>query len=69
VRTKSKSPTSAEIERIVGQKTGKTVRLIPGRFRATKLQSTRELADVNFDSVSLATSCEATAVRFRCQSE
>ncbi|MEK6257923.1 MAG: hypothetical protein AABP62_04820 [Planctomycetota bacterium] len=69
VRTSSKSPTSEEIELIVRQRTGKSVRLLPGRYRATKLDSPQELADVNIDQVSLATACEATDVRFRCQSE
>ncbi len=69
VRTSSKSPTPAEIELIVRQRTGKSIRLQPGRYRATQLESPRELADVNFDQQSLATACEATDVRFRCQSE
>lgn len=69
VRTSSKSPTSEEIERIVRQRTGKSVRLQPGRYRATKLDSPQELANVNLDQLSLATACEATDVRFRCQSE
>ena len=69
VRTPSKSPTSAEIELIVRQRTGKSVRLLPGRYRATKLDSPQELTDLNVDQMSLATSCEATDVRFRCQSE
>ena len=69
VRSSSKSPTSEEIERIVRQRTGKSVRLQPGRYRATKLDSPQELADVNIDQVSLATACEATDVRFRSQSE
>ena len=69
VRASSKSPTSAEIERIVRQQTGKSIRLQSGRYRATKLVSPQELADVNIDQLSLATACEATDVRFRCQSE
>lgn len=69
IRTSSKSPTSEEIERIVRQRTGQSIRLQPGRYRATKLDSPQELADVNIDQVSLATACEATDVRFRCQSE
>ncbi|MBC7819717.1 MAG: polyribonucleotide nucleotidyltransferase [Planctomycetaceae bacterium] len=69
VRTSSKSPTSAEIELIVQQRTGKSIHLQPGRYRATKLDSPQELADVNIDHLSRATACEATDVRFRCQSE
>ncbi len=69
VQTSSKSPTSAEIELIVRQRTGKSIRLQPGRYRATKLDSPQELADVNFDQLSLAASCESADVRFRCQSE
>ena len=69
VRTSSKSPTSEEIEGIVRQRTGKSIRLQAGRYRATKLDSPQELADVNIDQVSLAAACEATDVRFRCQSE
>ncbi|MBC8114812.1 MAG: hypothetical protein H7062_10570, partial [Candidatus Saccharimonas sp.] len=52
VRTSSESPTSEEIELIVRQRTGKSVRLLPGRYRATKLDSPQELADVNIDQVS-----------------
>ena len=69
VRSSSKSPTSHEIERIVQQRTGKSFRLQSGRYRATQLHSSQELADVNIDQVSLATACEATDVRFRGQSE
>ena len=69
LRTSSKSPTSEEIELIVQRRTGKSIRLQPGRYRATKLDSLQELADVNIDQLSLAVSCESTDVRFRCQSE
>ena len=49
--------------------TSKSIRLQPGRYRATQLESLQELTDVNLDPISLATACEAKDVRFRCQSE
>lgn len=69
VATSSASPDSSEIEKIVQQKTGKTIRLLPGRYRVTRLQSPEELASLNMDEISLATTCEAGDVRFRAQSE
>lgn len=69
VRTSSKSPTSQEIESTIRQRTGKSIRLQPGLYRATKLESPQELADVHIDQLPLATAREATDVRFRCQSE
>jgi hypothetical protein len=69
VRTSSKSPNREEIELIVRQRTGQSIHLQPGRYRVAPLKSPQELADVNFDQVSLAIACEATDVRFRCQSE
>ncbi len=69
VRTSSIAPDVDEIERIVYQRTGKSIRLQPGRYYATQLHSLQELADANLDSISLATACKAKDVRFRCQSE
>ena len=69
VRTSSVAPDADEIERIVQVRTGKSIQLQPGRYRATQLESLQELADVNLDPISLATACEAKDVRFRCQSE
>ena len=69
VTTSTKSATPAEIERIVREKTGKTIRLQPGHYRATRLKSPEELASLKLDEVSLAATCVATDVRFRAQSE
>ncbi len=69
VRTSSVTPDADEIERIVQERTSKSIHLQPGRYRATQLKSLQDLSDVNLDPISLATACEAKDVRFRCQSE
>ena len=69
VRTSSVTPDADEIERIVHERTDKSIRLQPGHYRAQQLASLQELADVNLDPISLAIACEAKDVRFRCQSE
>ena len=69
VRTSSVTPDADEIERIVHERTGKSIRLQPGHYHAQQLASLQELADVNLDPISLAIACEAKDVRFRCQSE
>lgn len=69
VHTASKTPSAEEIERIVQQRTGKSVRLQPGRYRVGQLKGVTELADLNLDQIELATTCHATDVRFRAQSK
>lgn len=64
VSAPTKSPTSAEIELIVQQRTGKSVRLKPGQYRAKKLESAQDL-DAHATELELQTAFETTDVRFR----
>lgn len=69
VKTVGPQPTREQIEGVVLAQTGKRIQLISGRYRATRLASVESLQDLNFDGMELATTCEATDVQFRCQSE
>jgi hypothetical protein len=69
VRTASAHPTEREIEQVLKHRMGKTVRLRPGSYRVGRIDSAEELNDLNFDELELTAACEATHVRFRCQSE
>jgi hypothetical protein len=69
VRAASQQPTADDIEQMVQSHTGKAVRLRPGQYRVGKLETADSLEDLNFDEMELTAACEATAVRFRCQSE
>lgn len=57
------------IEAVVQAQTGKAIRLRPGSYRATRLESVESLDDLSFDQLKLAVVYEATDVQFRCQSE
>ena len=65
----SRQPSADEVERLVQSHTGHEIRLRPGSYRVGKLQSAEALEDLNFDETELAAACEASQVRFRCQSE
>ena len=69
VRTASAQPTAAEIEEVLKQRTGKSVKLQSGNYRVGRIESTEDLNDLNFDELELTAACEASRVRFRCQSE
>ena len=69
IPTASARPTSEEIEQVIWERTGKPIRLQPGAYRVGRLESTEALNDLNFDELELTAACEATDVRFRCQSE
>ena len=69
VRTARQQPTLDEIEHLVQSHTGKAVRLRPGQYRVGTLETADALEDLNFDEMELTAACEATEVRFRCQSE
>lgn len=69
VQASSAQPTAYEIEQILKERTGKSVRLQPGHYRVGRMETPEELNDLNFDELELTAACEATRVRFRCQSE
>jgi len=69
LRMSRRQPTSEEIEELVALQTGKSVKLRGGTYRVGKLETVESLDDLNLDEMELASACEATEVRFRCQSE
>lgn len=69
VRTASRQPQSDEIEEMVQSYTGKQIQLRPGSYQVGKLKSAKSLEDLNLDEMELLAACDATEVRFRCQSE
>ncbi len=67
--TAAARPTSEEIEHVIRQRTGKSIRLQPGAYRVGRLDSAEALNGLSVDELELAAACDATDVRFRCQSE
>ena len=69
VRITSGRPTAEEIEQVIRERTGRSIRLQPGAYRVGRLDSAEALKGLSFDELELAAACDATDVRFRCQSE
>ena len=69
VRMSSRQPTADQLEKQVSAETGKEIQLRPGTYRVGKLETVEALDDLNFDQTELAIACDASQVRFRCQSE
>lgn len=69
VSTSTKQPEPTEIEEVVFNQTGKTIRLHPGTYQVGRMKSVESLDDMNMDEMELASLAEATSVRFRAQSE